>query len=213
MIIFKRLWELKAKYADALNYSEGDNTLVESQLKAVIMLLDMLEVWPKSQKAREYLNDAITMGIEDSALKHNTSKNAVRKMLSVRSKEYTGKIGASTVELIKSGKVREAIINFKLSWGIIKPKDLFMDCLDIRENDIHTAKIEPLYSCMEEVKYLKMYATPTLDCMNEKIDQHKLYSVLHLLFSDTIAYSKEKELLLALFTNQISYGDFKRNIQ
>lgn len=225
MNIFNRLKKLEQEYTRKYLLENRKKVKDENKLNAYkkqVALLRMLirvkeEKWEASmtEHARNYLRDALELGIAGAAEKYETSKGAVRKMLCVRSKEFENKIGKTTLALIEQGKTEEATILFKQSWGLFKLDDVFLK--DLLSN-LELARVKDgtyvdLRECKSELKFLKLYSTSMLKEQQGNIDMQKVYSILKLIESDTTVYVEDKLLLIEFMTGGITYSEMLKKLE
>ena len=217
-MIFRELQKAKKRYAEGVlnGTNEDEIALKKKQLGMVVMLLKLIdEKWDIADKSKAYLKDALEMNIEDVAKKYDTTENAVRKMLSVRAKEFEKKIGYSTLQSIEQGKIDAAMLQFKQSWGLMTTDDLFSDYFlkELKVTSVADASIIQLSQCTEELKLLRLHCKDMIEKQIAGVDKEKVRSIFKLLTGDSSVYTVEKGLLLDFFTGVISYGELLKALK
>lgn len=221
MSVFQEIIKLKEEYKKELEQAkwrvdkESINDYQE-RLNFINMLLRVKEEkWHLTDKARKELDLILSKGISAAATELGKKPTTVSKLLYRRSEEFRKLIGVTTLDLLRKGNTKGALLQFKRSWGIIKLSDLFMPDLWSRldqqklKDDI---KVE-LLDCKEELKLLKLYSMATFNEQLGNVDMNKIYGLLIFLESTNIAYHTERSLFLQYLSGELSYNDFIQELK
>ena len=221
MNIFKELIKLKEEYADKLKQAkwggyEEEIKKYKEQLNMIVMLLKVKEEkWEITAKAREQVDYILDNGIKKAMDKFGKNEEALRKLFTRYSNKFEEKVGKTTIPLIKQGRIEEALLQFKMSWGILNLNDLFVsdlwNKLDKKkmQNDI---KVK-LSDCKDELKLLRLYSKSMLAEQMKGVDENNLYGLLKFLNSETTVYNREKMLIMQFLNGEVPYSELLQQLK
>lgn len=221
MNIFKELIKLKEEYADKLKQAkwggyEEEIKKYKEQLNMIVMLLKVKEEkWEITAKAREQVDYILDNGIKKAMDKFGKNEEALRKLFTRYSNKFEEKVGKTTIPLIKQGRIEEALLQFKMSWGILNLNDLFVSDLwnKLDEKKMQNDIKVKLSDCKDELKLLRLYSKSMLAEQMKGVDENNLYGLLKFLNSETTVYNREKMLIMQFLNGEVSYSELLQQLK
>lgn len=221
MNIFKELIKLKEEYADKLKQAkwggyEEEIKKYKEQLNMIVMLLKVKEEkWEITAKAREQVDYILDNGIKKAMDKFGKNEEALRKLFTRYSNKFEEKVGKTTIPLIKQGRIEEALLQFKMSWGILNLNDLFVSDLwnKLDEKKMQNDIKVKLSDCKDELKLLRLYSKSMLAEQMKGVDENNLYGLLKFLNSETTVYNREKMLIMQFLNGEVPYSELLQQLK
>nr|WP_308545712.1 hypothetical protein [uncultured Lachnoclostridium sp.] len=144
--------------------------------------------------------------------KYGITVNAAELCIHRASKTIWGKIGQSTLALIKVGSVEDARDLFYFRSGKYKIKDFVLN--EVAENLPKQGKYMTLNveECLTELNFLHVYSKNGFNRALQKVDKFKLSYLIYILEEDSLKLAKYRPLIKDLLTDK-GYSEIKEQIK
>ncbi len=194
---------------EELNYAlegtteQDDRLKIKKQLKLLNMVSDYVESceWLVKADSKERMQYIIASNYDYKVVRANLelSEKELKNFMHYATKRLKTKIGSNTVDLIMTGKLNMAMVQFKSLTGTLSIDKLVRkDALD----ELPPLKFKPvsLTECEDEIRFLFDNSAEVLKKRVAGLDKDKMAFIRYILEEDTPKNTKLKYGLIKLLT-------------
>jgi hypothetical protein len=192
-------------------YNEDQLELEQKKLDALKVIakyiggMQYLSHKKSKEKLRYFLHN--NLDYEKTSEQFNTSRNSIEVSISNIGNKIESLIGSNTIDMIMEGKTEEALTQFDIGTGKVKPGEWFIEGFQALLPKPKKELSFSLADCVKEMDLLLMFTSHNIGRVVNKQNQERLAHLLYLIGSTDSKVEAEREILHCLLKAEFSERD------